>query len=196
MAISGLTFAQPFASWPRAVREENPSTRMKEVALSEIVPKVYDELRRLARTYLRGERLAHTLQPTALVHEAYLRLQKQPNLDWQNPSHIVGMFARVMRQTLTNHAVARHRVKRGGADPFELTLEFYESRKIDVTVLNEALEALEALDARQAQIVELRFFGGLSIEEISELLKISPATVKRDWTLAKVWLRRELSPEL
>jgi RNA polymerase sigma factor (TIGR02999 family) len=168
---------------------------MQEVALSEIVPKVYDELRRLARTYLRGERLAHTLQPTALVHEAYLRLQKQPNLDWQNPSHIVGMFARVMRQTLTNHAVARHRVKRGGADPFELTLEFYESRKINVTVLNEALEALEALDARQAQIVELRFFAGLSIEEISELLKISPATVKRDWTLAKVWLRRELSPE-
>jgi RNA polymerase sigma factor (TIGR02999 family) len=196
MAASGLTFAQPFGHWPRAEREENSVTRMKEVALSEMVPEVYDELRRLARTYLRGERIAHTLQPTALVHEAFLRLQKQPNLDWQNPSHVVGVFARVMRQTLTNHAVARHRVKRGGADPLALTLEFYESRKIDVTALNEALEALEALDARQAQIVELRFFAGLSIEEISELLKISPSTVKRDWTLAKVWLRRELSPEL
>jgi RNA polymerase sigma factor (TIGR02999 family) len=163
--------------------------------LREIVPEVYDELRSLARSYLRGERLAHTLQPTALVHEAYVRLQKQPNIDWQNRSHVVGVFARVMRQTLTNHAVARHRLKRGGADPFELTLEFYESRRIDVTLLNEALEALEVLDPRQAQIVELRFFAGLAIEEIAELLKISPATVKRDWTLAKVWLRRELSPD-
>jgi RNA polymerase sigma factor (TIGR02999 family) len=109
---------------------------------------------------------------------------------------VVAIFARVMRQTLTNHAVARHRLKRGGADPLAQTLEFYESRKIDVTLLNQALEALEVLDARQAQIVELRFFAGLSIDEISELLKISPATVKRDWTLAKVWLRQELAAEL
>ena len=189
-------FAQPFGHWPGGAREQDSATPPPEEApLSDMIPEVYDELRCLARTYLRGERVAHTLQPTALVHEAYLRLQNQPDLDWQNPSHVIGVFARVMRHTLTNHAVARHRVKRGGADPFALTLEFYESRKIDVTVLNQALEALEALDARQAQIVELRFFAGLSIEEVAELLKISPATVKRDWTLAKVWLRRELSAD-
>jgi RNA polymerase sigma factor (TIGR02999 family) len=195
MGTTGLTFAQPFGSWPSPSREANSATPREHGALGDIVPAVYDELRSLARTYLRGERLTHTLQPTALVHEAYLRLEKQANLDWRNPGHVVGIFARVMRQTLTNHAVARHRLKRGGADSFALTLEFYESRRIDVTVLNAALEALEALDARQAQIVELRFFAGLSIEEISEVLKISPATVKRDWMLAKVWLRRELSPD-
>jgi RNA polymerase sigma factor (TIGR02999 family) len=189
----GATLAQPFGDWPCSMREHHPVTPREDTPLSNIIPEVYDELRRLARTYLRGERIAHTLQPTALVHEAYLRLQKQPNLDWRSPRDVVAVFARVMRHTLTNHAVARQRLKRGGADSFELTLEFYESRKIDVTVLNESLAALETLDARQAQIVELRFFAGLSIEEISELLKISPATVKRDWTLAKVWLRRELS---
>ena len=192
----GVTFAQSFGHWQGPASDDDSVTPPAKAPLLDMIPEVYDELRRLARIYLRGERVAHTLQPTALVHEAYLRLQKQPNLDWQDPNHIVGIFARVMRQTLTNYAVARHRVKRGGADPFALTLEFYESRKIDVTVLNQALEALEALDARQAQIVELRFFAGLSIEEISTLLKISPATVKRDWTLAKVWLRRELSSEL
>ena len=176
-------------------REGEASSAEASEGLGEMVPDVYDELRSLARSYLRGERLAHTLQATALVHEAYVRLQKQPNIDWQNPSHVIGVFARVMRQTLTNHAVARYRLKRGGADPFELTLEFYESRRVDVTLLNEALEALEVLDPRQAQIVELRFFAGLAIDDIAELLKISPATVKRDWTLAKVWLRRELSPD-
>ncbi len=98
-----------------------------------------------------------------------------------------------MRQTLTNHAIAKHRLKRGGADPLSLTLEFYESRKVDVAVIDEALEALQAIDARQAQIVELRFFAGLTIEEIAELLGISPATVKRDWLVAKLWLRRELT---
>jgi RNA polymerase sigma factor (TIGR02999 family) len=98
-----------------------------------------------------------------------------------------------MRQTLTNYAVARHRLKRGGSDPLRLTLEFYDSRKIDVTALDQALQALQALDERQARIVELRFFGGLTVEETAELLEISPATVKRDWTLAKIWLRRELS---
>ena len=164
-------------------------------AMSEMLPGVYDELRRLAAAYLRGERVAHTLQPTALVHEAYLRLRKQTNVAWENPSHLVAVFARVMRQTLTNYAVARSRLKRGGADLFAVTLEFYDSRKIDVALLNQALEALELLDPRQAQIVELRFFGGLTIEEIAELLSISPATVKREWAVAKVWLRRELAAD-
>ena len=138
----------------KAPQTEHPS-------MGEMIPEVYEELRRLAAAYLRGERVGHTLQPTALVHEAYLRLRGDAKFDWQNPRHVVGIFARVMRQTLTNHAVARNRLKRGGADPTALTLEFYDSRKIDLTLLNEALEALEVLDARQAQIVELRFFGGL-----------------------------------
>jgi RNA polymerase sigma factor (TIGR02999 family) len=160
--------------------------------MTQMIPEVYEELRQLAAAYLRGERVAHTLQPTALVHEAYLRLSGA-RLDWKNPQHVVGIFARVMRQTLINHAVARNRLKRGGGDPTPLTLEFYDSRKVDLTLLNESLDALEALDPRQAQIVELRFFGGLVIEQIADLLGISPATVKREWTVAKVWLRRELS---
>ena len=178
---------------PVLMREANHAERTEAAAISEMMPEVYDDLRRLADTFLRGERTAHTLQRTALVHEAFLRLIGEKNLVWQNRSHFIGIFARVMRQTLTNYAVARHRLKRGGADPLKLTLEFYDSRKIDVTALDQALQALEALDERQARIVELRFFGGLTVEETAELLEISPATVKRDWTLAKIWLRRELS---
>jgi RNA polymerase sigma-70 factor (ECF subfamily) len=174
-------------------RETNQGERNEAAAISEMMPEVYEDLRRLAETFLRGERTAHTLQRTALVHEAFLRLIGEKNLVWQNRSHFIGIFARVMRQTLTNYAVARHRLKRGGSDPLRLTLEFYDSRKIDVTALDQALQTLEALDERQARIVELRFFGGLTVEETAELLQISPATVKRDWTLAKIWLRRELS---
>ena len=162
-------------------------------AIGEMMPEVYQDLRRLAETFLRGERTAHTLQRTALVHEAFLRLIGEKSLVWQNRSHFIGIFARVMRQTLTNYAVARHRLKRGGSDPLRLTLEFYDSRKIDVTALDQALQALQALDERQARIVELRFFAGLTVEETAELLEISSATVKREWTLAKIWLRRELS---
>jgi RNA polymerase sigma factor (TIGR02999 family) len=163
------------------------------VAISEMMPEVYEDLRHLAETFLRGERTSHTLQRTALVHEAFLRLIGEKNLVWQNRSHFIGIFARVMRQTLTNYAVARHRLKRGGPNALSLTLEFYESRKIDVTALDEALQALEVLDQRQARIVELRFFGGLTVEETAELLEISPATIKREWAVAKIWLRRELA---
>ena len=165
----------------------------KSGAFDEMMPEVYEELRRLARTFLRRERTEHTLQGTALVHETYLRLRDQSKLEWQNPAHFIGIFARVMRETLINHAVAKNRLKRGGNDRFQLTLEFYEDRKIDVQALDEALRELETLDPRQAQIVELRFFAGLTIEEIAEVLAISPATVKREWTTAKIWLRRELS---
>jgi RNA polymerase sigma factor (TIGR02999 family) len=178
---------------PPLVREANHGERSDAAAIAEMMPEVYDDLRRLADTFLRGERTAHTLQRTALVHEAFIRLIGEENLVWQNRSHFIGIFARVMRQTLINYAVARHRLKRGGSDPLRLTLEFYDSRKIDVTALDQALQALEALDERQARIVELRFFAGLTVEETAELLEISPATVKRDWTLAKIWLRRELS---
>jgi RNA polymerase sigma factor (TIGR02999 family) len=178
---------------PPFVRDVNHAERNDASAISEMMPEVYEDLRRLAETFLRGERTAHTLQRTALVHEAFLRLIGEKNLVWQNRSHFIGIFARVMRQTLINYAVARHRLKRGGSDPLTLTLEFYDSCKIDVSALDQALQALEALDARQARIVELRFFAGLTVEETAELLEISPATVKRDWTLAKIWLQRELS---
>ena len=161
--------------------------------LEEILPEVYEDLRRLAASYLLGERLDHTLQRTALVHEAYLRFVHDGPIQWENRAHLIGIFARLMRQILINRAVARQRLKRGGNDRFQLTLEFYESRKIDVRVLDGALEELGRLDTRQAQIVELRFFGGLTIEEIAEVLDISPATVKREWTVAKLWLRHALS---
>ena len=162
-------------------------------ALAKILPLVYEELRLLAGGYLRNERPEHTLQRTALVHEAYLRLAAQQHLAWENPAHFLGIFARLMRQTLTNHAVARNRAKRGGGDPTELILEFYERQEIDVAAVDDALRELEALDPRQAQIVELRFFGGLTIEEIATLLEISPTTVKREWAVAKLWLRKSLS---
>ena len=163
-------------------------------ALAEMMPEVYEDLRRLAASYLRGERSEHTLQRTALVHEAYLRLAGQrQEAAWQNRAHFLGIFARIMRQTLTNYAIARRRTKRGGTDPVERALEFYDQRKIDLTVLDAALRDLERLDPRQGQIVELRFFGGLTVAEIGAAMGISPATVKREWATAKIWLRRELS---
>jgi len=160
--------------------------------LAEMLPLVYEELRQLAGGYMRHERPEHTLQRTALIHEAYLRLAAQ-NVVWENRAQLLGIFARLMRQTLINHAVARTRRKRGGSNPTDLILEFYEQSQIDVAAVDEALRELEALDPRQAQIVELRFFAGLTIEEIAAALHISPTTVKREWTVAKLWLRQNLS---
>jgi RNA polymerase sigma factor (TIGR02999 family) len=190
----------------RMSREEKPADRVASPVfpkaegstdasktLEAMLSLVYDELRLLAGGYLRNERPEHTLQRTALVHEAYLRLASQRDVSWENPAHFLAIFARLMRQTLINHAIARTRAKRGGSDPTDLILEFYDRHQIDVTVVDEALRELEALDPRQAQIVELRFFGGLRIEEIAKLLKISPTTVKREWAVAKLWLRRTLS---
>jgi RNA polymerase sigma factor (TIGR02999 family) len=162
-------------------------------SLDAVIPTVYDELLRLAEIYLRNERSDHTLQRTALVHEAFLRLENQPNASWENRAHFLGIFSRTMRQTLTNYAIARARKKRGGKDRLELAAEFYESRDIDVTRVDEALRELEKFDPRQSQIVELRFFGGLTVAEISAALGISVATVNREWALAKLWLHRELS---
>ena len=161
--------------------------------LTEMLPTLYDELRDVAARCLRGERPEHTLQRTALVHEAYLRLAREPEMKWQSHAHVLGIFARIMRQTLINYAVARTRIKRGGSNRIESALEFYEHRNVDLSALDAALKDLEALDPRQAQIVELRFFIGLSVAEIASLLEISPATVKREWATAKIWLRRELS---
>jgi RNA polymerase sigma factor (TIGR02999 family) len=161
------------------------------------LPAAYDELRRIAARYLHAERPGHTLQPTALVHEAYLRLLDQKALDYKNRAHFLGIAARMMRRILTNHAVARTAAKRGGADtvrlPLDEALDFHAERHVSVIAVDEALRELQTLDARQAQIVELRFFGGLTIEEIAEVLELSVARVRREWSTAKLWLKAQLS---
>lgn len=168
-----------------------------EETLSRMLPQVYEQLRTLAEGYLSGERSNHTLQATALVHEAYLRLREQRQVDWTNRAQFVGIAARMMRRVLRNYATARHAQKRGGNDPVRVTLDeavdFYDRNDISLAAVDEALSELEKLDKRQAQIVELRFFGGLTVEEIGELLRISPATVKREWATAKLWLQHQLS---
>jgi RNA polymerase sigma-70 factor, ECF subfamily len=166
-------------------------------SLTAMIPGAYDELRRLAAGYLHSERSDHTLQPTALVHEVYLRLLDQSSIQWRNRAHFLGMAARMMRRILINHAVARRAEKRGGADAvrlqFDEALDFYEQRDVSLVAVDAALHRLEELDKRQAQIVEFRFFGGLTVEEIAKVLEIAPITVKREWATAKLWLQRELS---
>ena len=160
------------------------------------LPRVYGELRELAASYLRRERPGHTLQPTALVHEAYLRLVGQREIDWDNRAQVLGMAAQMMRRVLVNHAAARNAAKRGGGEPhlpLEAALEEGGDRSISLVSLDDALRALEKMDPRQGQIVELRFFGGLSVEEVADVLDISEATVKREWSVAKRWLRREMT---
>ncbi|HEY1261966.1 MAG TPA: sigma-70 family RNA polymerase sigma factor [Terriglobales bacterium] len=167
-------------------------------ALEELMPLVYDELRRLAGHYLRHERNEHTLQSTALVHEAYLRLAGQNTPQWQNRAHFFGIAARIMRQILVEHARSRNAGKRGGG-AFRLTLdaaiEFAQQNNLDVLELDRALSELSELDEQQCRIVELRFFAGLTIEDTSEVLGISPATVKREWVTARVWLHRAMTGE-
>jgi RNA polymerase sigma factor (TIGR02999 family) len=171
-------------------------TKGEEQALSELLPVVYQELRKLSRKYLRRESNQQTLQTTALVHEAYLRLLGDQNLQWKDRAHFLGIAARSMRQILVERARARHAQKRGGVQ-HAVTLEDNMLRQdqavVDLLVLDEALEALAALDPKQAEVVELRFFAGLTVEETAEVMGISPATVKRYWTLSKAWLRREMS---
>ena len=166
-------------------------------AMDKLVPFVYQELHRQARQYLRRERSNHTLQTTALVHEAYLRLIEQRFVDWQNRAHFFGLAANMMRRILVNYAVSQNRLKRGGKDetlPLEEALcVAVEERDVDLLALDRALNELAELDERQARIVELRYFGDLTIEETAEVLSISTATVKRDWNMAKAWLRAELS---
>ena len=164
----------------------------KQDALDELMPLVYQELRKLARSYLRAERPEHTLQPTALVNEAYLRLVDQRNVRWRNRRHFYGIAAQLMRRILVDHARKRQSEKRGGG---EALIPFEEARGVpvkaqDLVALDDALKDFATIDPRSAKIVELRQFGGLSIDETADVLEISPATVKRDWTLAKAWLRR------
>lgn len=168
-----------------------------ENAVSALMPLVYDELRRVAARYLRRERPGHTLQATALVHDAYIRLMQDSRLSWQNRAHFCGIAARSMRQILVERARARGAEKRGGGrvrvtlDP---ELSAPAAQTIDLEVLDDALGRLETLDPQLARVVEVRFFGGLSIDETAEALDLSPATVKRRWALAKAWLARELRP--
>jgi RNA polymerase sigma-70 factor (ECF subfamily) len=174
-----------------------PGDEAEAASLTAMIPGAYDELRSLAAGYLRGERPNHTLQPTALVHEVYLRLLDQSSIHWRNRAHFLGIAARMMRRILVNHAVARMADKRGGADAvrlaFDEVLDFYEGRDVSVVAVDAALTRLAELDKRQADIVEFRFFGGLTIEEIAKVLDVAPITVKRDWATAKLWLQRELS---
>jgi RNA polymerase sigma factor (TIGR02999 family) len=166
-----------------------------EHALDTLTPLVYDDLRHLAGYLLRGERPGHTLQPTALVNEAYLKLAGQQGTPWQNRSHFIAIAARAMRQILVDYARGRHRAKRNhGASflPLDEAIVFTEERATDFLALDQALNRLRAIDQRKARVVELRFFGGLDNEEIAELLHTSANTVMRDWSFAKAWLAREM----
>ena len=161
------------------------------------MPLVYNELRRLANHYLQRERSDHTLQSTALVHEAYLRLAGPNAPQWQNRAHFFGIAARVMRQILVEYARAHGAAKRGGTGVYKITLddalELPSQSDVDVVALDDALNRLSDMDPQQSRIIELRFFAGLTIEDTSEVLGISPATVKRDWTSARAWLHREIA---
>lgn len=165
--------------------------------LRRMLPAIYDELRHVAAAFLRSERPGHTLQPTALVHEAYLRMVDQRNAKWQNNAHLLGIFARMMRRILVDHAAARAAAKRGGKDAVHITLDdalgVYDRHELNLLELEEALTGLSALDPQQARIVELRFFGGMTVEEIAKVLDVSPRTVKRDWVVAKRWLQRAIT---
>jgi RNA polymerase sigma-70 factor (ECF subfamily) len=170
-----------------------------EKAISKLMPLVYDELRRLAASYIRRERPGQTLQATALVNEAYIRLISERAHNWQNRSHFLAIAALSMRQILVQRARRRNAAKRGG-DPERITLDEQllpaahgGPGDLDVLALDTALDKLAALDERQAKVVELRYFGGLTVEETAEALAISPATVKRHWMLARAWLKRELT---
>ena len=165
--------------------------------LEQLLPLVYDELHRQAARYLRRERIGHTLQTTALIHEAYLRLIDQRDVRWQSRTHFFAIAAQMMRRVLIDYARAKHREKRGGDDvrlPLDaVNLVATDENSVDLMALDQALQRLAELDEQQARVVELRYFGGLSLEETAEVLHISRATTARDWDVAKAWLRRELT---
>ena len=165
-------------------------------AREQMLPLIYDELRRLAASYLRRERPDHTLQPTALVHEAYIRLIDQRQVDWSNRAQFIGLAAVMMRRILVNHARDRIAAKRGGSAervPLTIVAEQIGAPEVDLLGLDEALDRLAELDGRKSQIVELKFFGGLTMDEIAATVGVSRATVERDWTYARAWLYREVA---
>jgi RNA polymerase sigma factor (TIGR02999 family) len=166
-----------------------------DAAASKLIPIVYSELRRLAGGYMRRERVDHTLQPTALVHEAYLKLIEQRAVDWQGRSHFFGIAAQIMRRILIDHARSHIRDKRGGGVipvPLDEALVFSPEKSSELIRLDESLERLTKLDSRQSRIVELRFFGGLTVEQTADMLGISAKTVKREWSMAKAWLHGDM----
>ena len=167
-------------------------------ALNELIPVVYQELRRMAGHYLRQENPWHTLRPTALVHEAWLRLIDQTRVNWQNRSQFFGVAARMMRRILVDHAKTKHREKRGG-DAAKLSLDdvinLSQERAADLIALDDALDELARIDERKSRVVELRYFAGFSVEETAQLLEVSPDTVMRDWKMAKAWLYQQIKRE-
>ncbi len=166
-----------------------------KAALDELIPLVQAELRRLAKRFMRRENPGHTLQTSALINEAYLKLVDQQGVEWQNRAHFFAVAAQVMRHILVDHARSYQYAKRGGGArkvPLEEAAALNEGRAAELVALDDALHSLAANDARKSQIIELRFFGGLSIEETAEVMKLSPATVIREWRAAKAWLRREM----
>ena len=167
-----------------------------ELALEQLFPLVYDELRRMARRYMRGQPLGHTFQTTELIHEAYLKLAKQDEKNWQNRAHFFGVAAKAMRHILVDYARSKQSQKRGGWQEKVTLAEntpVLSERANEIVALNDALNRLADLDERKSQVVELKYFGGLTTEEIAEVLKISPDTVKRDWRFSRTWLLKELS---
>lgn len=168
-------------------------------AAEELMPLVYDELRKVAANYLRKERSDHTLQPTALVNEAYLKLVDISSVEWQDRAHFFAVSSNVMRRILVDYARAQATDKRGGAaQKVELqdAIGFSRENEVDLLALNDALEKLTELDARQSRIVEMRFFGGLSVEETAEVLKVSTRTIKREWAMAKAWLFQQMKSQI
>jgi RNA polymerase sigma factor (TIGR02999 family) len=168
----------------------------EQAALDQLIPLVHDELHRIAKRYMCRERPGQTMQTTALVDEAYLRLVDSSRVHWQNRAHFFAIAAQLMRRILVDFARSRHNLKRGGRGEqvsLDEALVISPERGADIVALDDALNTLASLDARQSQVVELRFFGGLSINETAEALKVSEGTVRRDWSLAKAWLHRELS---
>src|SRR6184192_585466 len=186
---------EPSASPYRVTQLLADWSRGDDAALAELTPLIYEELRRLAHHYMEGQRPDHTLQTTALVNEAYLRLADQTNPNWQSRAHFFAVAARAMRQILVNYAKSSRAQKRGGG---ALKVELDEAAIISpeqskaIVDLHEALERLATLDSRKAQVVELKYFGGLNYDEMAEVLKISPVTVRRDWEFARLWLYTEL----
>lgn len=186
MMIKDPTVTQLLEEW----NDNDPEAAVR------IIPLVYDELRRIAQGYFQHERQGHTLQPTAVVHEAYVRLIEQSGVEWRSRAHFIGLAARVMRRVLVDHARERGTAKRGGRAQRVTLIEaegLGVGRNLDLIALDEALRNLAAVDPLKVSIVELRFFGGLTIEETARYLEISPATVIRQWRRAKAWLYRQLS---
>lgn len=196
--FGGLQMTTPSPSPPEVTQLLINWSNGDQKALEKLMPLVYAELRRLARRYMRREHAGHTLQTTALVNEAYLRLIEQQSVRWQNRAHFFGIAAQLMRRILVDHARRYHCAKRGGG-ALQVSLDeaavVSDERGAELLALDDALKSLEAIDARKGRVVELRFFGGLSIEETAGVLGVTPMTVVRDWKMAKAWLRREISNE-